>query len=125
RRSDALVVASHALAEQLRRRLRFPAARMEVIPNGVEPVTKTEGGDLVASISMLEPVKGLDAFVRAAAELGEVDGARFQIVGNGSAAEDLRELAAALGAPVELPGHVAAPKVLPRLRVFVLTSWFE
>ncbi|HKZ14982.1 MAG TPA: glycosyltransferase family 4 protein [Solirubrobacterales bacterium] len=125
RRSDALVVASQALAEQLRRRLRFPAARMEVIPNGVEPVAATEGGDLVASISMLEPVKGLDAFVRATAEIGDVEGTRFQIVGSGGAAEDLRELAAELGAPIEFPGHVPAPELLPRLRIFVLTSWFE
>jgi glycosyltransferase involved in cell wall biosynthesis len=125
RRSDALVVASQALAEQLHRRLGFPAERMEVIPNGVEPVPAAAGGDLVASISMLEPVKGLDAFVRAAAALGEVDGARFEIVGSGPAAEDLRELAASLGAPVGFPGHVPAPEVLPRLRVFVLTSWFE
>lgn len=129
RRSDALVVASHALAEQLRLRLGFPAARMEVIPNGVEPVPATEGGDLVASISMLEPVKGLDAFVRAAAIVkdggGGAGGARFQIVGAGSAAAGLRELAAGLGAPVEFPGHVPAAELLPRLRVFVLTSWFE
>jgi len=127
RRSDAVVVASHALAEQLRSRLGFPAERMEVIPNGVEPVDATAGGDLVASISMLEPVKGLDAFVRAVAMIDSDDArsARFEIVGSGSAAAGLREIAAALDAPVEFPGHVAAPDVLPRLRVFVLTSWFE
>lgn len=128
RRSDALVVASQALAEQLRRRLRFPAGRMEVIPNGVEPVAATAGGELVASISMLEPVKGLDAFVRAAAIVrdgGGVGDARFEIVGSGPAAAELRELAASLGAPVAFPGHVPAPEVLPRLRIFVLTSWFE
>jgi glycosyltransferase involved in cell wall biosynthesis len=124
-RSDALVVASQALAEQLRRRLGFPAERMEVIPNGVEPVEPTAGGDLVASISMLEPVKGLDAFVRAAAMLGETAGARFEIVGSGPAAAALRELTESLGAPVAFPGHVPAPEVLPRLRIFVLTSWFE
>jgi len=128
RRSDALVVASAALAEQLRRRLGFPAARMEVIPNGVEPVRATVDGDLVASISMLEPVKGLDAFVRAAAELKDTAasaGARFQIVGSGPAGEGLRRLATELEAPVEFPGHVPAAAVLPRLRIFVLTSWFE
>lgn len=129
RRSDALVVASRALAERLQRRLGFPAAKMEVIPNGVEPVAPSEGGDLVASISMLEPVKGLDAFVRAAAIVdddgGGARGARFQIVGSGPAAAGLRDLAAGLGAPVEFPGHVPAPELLPRLRVFVLTSWFE
>jgi glycosyltransferase involved in cell wall biosynthesis len=125
RRSDALVVASHALADQLQRRLGFPAGRMEVIPNGVEPLPVTTGGELVASISMLEPVKGLDAFVRAAAAIGHADGARFQIVGSGGAAAELRELAASLGAAVEFPGHVPAPEVLSRLRIFVLTSWFE
>ncbi len=129
RRSDALVVASQALAEQLRRRLGFPAGRMEVIPNGVEPLPATNGGELVASISMLEPVKGLDAFVRAAAIIkdtgGAADGVRFQIVGSGGAAAELRDLATSLGAPVEFPGHVPAPEVLSRLRVFVLASWFE
>jgi glycosyltransferase involved in cell wall biosynthesis len=125
RRSDALVVASQALADQLQRRLGFPAGRMEVIPNGVEPLPVTTGGELVASISMLETVKGLDAFVRAAAAIGHADGARFQIVGSGGAAAELRDLAESLGAPVEFPGHVPAPEVLPRLRIFVLTSWFE
>jgi glycosyltransferase involved in cell wall biosynthesis len=128
RRSDAVVVASQALAEQLRRRLGFPAERMEVIPNGVEPVEPTAGGDLVASISMLEPVKGLDAFVRAAAAIknsGDSGGARFEIFGSGPAAAELRELAEGLGAPVAFPGHVPAPEVLPQLRIFVLTSWFE
>ena len=128
RRSDALVVASQALAEQLRRRLGFPTERMEVIPNGVEPRPATAGGELVASISMLEPVKGLDAFVRAAASLaagGEAGDARFQIIGSGPAAADLGELAESLGAPIGFPGHVPAPAVLPRLRIFVLTSWFE
>ncbi|HJZ35432.1 MAG TPA: glycosyltransferase family 4 protein [Solirubrobacterales bacterium] len=124
RRSDALVVASHALAEQLRRRLGFPAARIEVIPNGVEPVPATEGGELVASISVLEPVKGLDAFVGAAAELGGA-GARFAIFGSGPADGELRSLADDLGAPVEFPGHVPADELLPLLRIFVLTSWFE
>jgi glycosyltransferase involved in cell wall biosynthesis len=125
RRSDALVVASRALAEQLSRRLGFPADRMEVIPNGVEPVAPTEGGELVASISLLEPVKGLDAFVGAVARLGEIGGGRFAIFGSGPAGAELRELAASLGAAVEFPGHVKAPEVLPRLRAFVLTSWFE
>ena len=125
RRSDALVVASHALAEQLVRRLGFPAGRLEVIPNGVEPVPATEGGELVASISVLEPVKGLDAFVAAAAELGDRGGARYAIFGSGPACDDLRARAADAGAPVEFPGHVPAAELLPRLRIFVLTSWFE
>jgi glycosyltransferase involved in cell wall biosynthesis len=125
RRSDALVVASQALAEQLRHRLGFPAARIEVIPNGVEPVAPSQGGDLVASISMLEPVKGLDAFVRAASIVDGTGEARFQIVGSGPAGEGLRELAAELGAPIDFPGHVPALELLPRLRIFVLTSWFE
>lgn len=125
RRSDALVVASHALAEQLRRRIGFPAERMEVIPNGVEPAPATAGGELVASISLLEPVKGLDTFVHAAAKLGDRGDARFEIVGSGPVAEELRGLAAGLGAPIAFPGHVPAPEVMPRLRIFVLTSWFE
>jgi len=125
RRSDTLVVASRALAAQLHRRLGFPAGRMEVIPNGVKPVPASAGGEVVASISMLEPVKGLDTFVRAAALLGDAGGARFEIAGSGSAAAELRGLATRLGAPVAFPGHVPAPAMLPRLRAFVLTSWFE
>lgn len=124
RRSDALVVASHALAEQLRRRLGFPAERMEVIPNGVEPVPPATSGEIVASISMLEPVKGLDTFVRAAASIEDA-GVGFAIYGSGPAGAELRALAAELGAPVDFPGHVPAVELLPRLRVFVLTSWFE
>jgi glycosyltransferase involved in cell wall biosynthesis len=126
RRSDAVVVASQALAEQLRRRLGFPAERMEVIPNGVEPLPPASGGDLVASISLLEPVKGLDNFVRAATIVSRgTPGTRFAIFGSGRGAAELEGLAASLGIDVEFPGHMPAEAVLPRLQIFVLTSWFE
>lgn len=126
RRSDAIVVASHALARRLEQRLGFPAERIEVIPNGVEPQPRASGGELVASISLLEPVKGLESFVRAAATLsGAAPGARFAIFGSGPAGAELEALATSLGAEVDFPGHVPAAEVLPRLKVFVLTSWFE
>jgi glycosyltransferase involved in cell wall biosynthesis len=126
RRTDAIVVASQALARRLETRLGFPAERTWVIPNGVEPQPQAGGGDLVASISLLEPVKGLESFVRAAASLsGAAPPARFAIFGSGPAGAELEALAASLGAAIDFPGHVPAAEVLPRLEIFVLTSWFE
>jgi glycosyltransferase involved in cell wall biosynthesis len=132
RRSDAIVVPSHALAEILVRRLRFPTANLAVIPNGVEVDDAPAGGDaaaggeLVGTVSLLGPVKGVDTFLAAAAAVGHRrPGQRFVVVGDGPERGALEALAKRLDAPVEFTGTVPMAEVVGRFRVFVLPSLFE
>ena len=63
--------------------------------------------------------------MRAVATLGPMAGARFAIFGEGPERSPLEALARELEAPVEFPGHVPVATVLPKLRLYVLCSWFE
>ncbi len=128
RRSDAVVVPSRFLREELVARLGFPAERLTVIPNGVEPIPPQAPGELVGTISLLEPVKGLDTFIAAVARLAATHpGARFAIHGEGRARPDLEALSArhGLDGTLEFAGYVPADQALSRLRVYVLCSWLE
>jgi glycosyltransferase involved in cell wall biosynthesis len=128
RRSAAVVVPSRFMAGVLTERLRFPVEKLAVIPNGVEPGTVSGGGDLVGTVSVLEPVKGLDVFVRAAAELKQnIPDAGFVCFGEGSSGAGLASLASSLGLDghMRFPGHVPAARAFESLRVFVLSSWME
>jgi glycosyltransferase involved in cell wall biosynthesis len=128
RRSDAIVSPSRFLADQLVGRLGYPADRISVIPNGVEPLPPTQAGDLVGTISVLEPVKGLDSFVRAAATIREQrPHTRFAIFGDGTSRSSLESLARSLGLgdALAFPGHVPIADALESLGVYVLCSWLE
>lgn len=129
RRADALVVPSQAMARVLVERLGFPDGLMNVIPNGVKPVRSRPGdGALVGCVSVLEPVKGLDVFLRAGAALArERADVRLGLFGTGSEKSRLLALAAELGLEdrVEAPGHVPTDDALARLRIFVLCSYME
>ena len=130
RRADAVVTPSHAVARVLEDDLGYPAARMAVVPNGVEvpPEPPPPSGSLIGTVAMLEPVKGLEVFLRAAAELArDRPDLRFAMFGVGSQRDRLGELAAQLGLGdrLELPGQVPAKRAFERLSVFVLSSWME
>jgi glycosyltransferase involved in cell wall biosynthesis len=130
RRVDALVVPSAALARIFSERLGFPADRMRLIPNGVAVAAPTvlPQEAVVGCMSVLEPVKALDIFLRAAARLARDRGdVRFALYGTGSDEQRLRALAAELGLGdrLEAPGHVPSPEALARLSVFVLCSYME
>jgi glycosyltransferase involved in cell wall biosynthesis len=109
-RAHAVVVPSLAAADLLASEVGYPAERMTVIANGVDPrgvlPARNGGSPLVGTLAVLEPVKGLDVFLRAA---------------------DRVALAADLGLAdrVCMPGHVSAPDALARLAVFVCSSHFE
>ncbi len=128
-RADAVVTPSRAMAEQLVARLGYPERRLHVIPNGVRLAPMpTSRGDGVGTVSVLEPVKDLGTFLRAAALVAERrPETRFHIFGAGSQEVELRRLAALLaGAPdVVLPGHVDSGEALSQLSIFVLTSLME
>jgi len=128
-RVDAVIVPSRAVADDHVRRLGFPQEKMVVIPNGVElPPFEPGRGDLVGTFSVLETYKGIDVFLRAAAELGERHPEwRFAAFGSGSQERELKALASELGIAerVHMPGYVAGPEALARLRVYVLCSYWE
>jgi glycosyltransferase involved in cell wall biosynthesis len=129
RRADAVVVPSQATAE-LAVGLGHDRNRMTVVPNGVEvPAEPLVGtGTLVGAVGVLEPVKGLAVFLRAAALVHRDDpGRRFVLSGAGSQRAALGSLAASLGIAdaVVFAGHVPAAEALARLQVLVLSSHYE
>jgi glycosyltransferase involved in cell wall biosynthesis len=128
-RVDAVVVPSRAVADDLRTRLGYPASKLYVIPNGIElPALGAGGGELIGTLSVLEPFKGVDVFLRAAALLAERHPEwRFATFGAGSDEPRLRALASELGigARLQRPGFVPGAQALDRLRVYVLSSYWE
>jgi glycosyltransferase involved in cell wall biosynthesis len=129
RRADAVVVPSAAFAELLASRLGFPRDKLTVIPHGVDvPESPLSPGSLVGTVALLEPVKGLDVFLRAAARLTRRDPKlRFAIFGSGPEAERLGSLARRLGIDqkLELPGYVPKSEALERLAIFIVSSYLE
>jgi glycosyltransferase involved in cell wall biosynthesis len=128
-RTDAVVVPSKAVANDLIARLGYPAGKLTVIANGIElPPYAPTGGELIGTFSLLEPVKGIDIFLRAAARLAETHrNWRFATFGSGSQASRLQTLAQelGLGERVTRAGYVPASQALPQLRVYVLCSYAE
>jgi len=128
-RADGVVVPSKTVANDLIARLGYPAGKLTVIPNGIElsPLAPA-GGELIGTFSLLEPVKGIDIFLRAAARLAETHPDwHFATFGSGSEASRLETLADELGlnGRVLRPGYVPAGQALPQLRVYVLCSYAE
>jgi glycosyltransferase involved in cell wall biosynthesis len=127
RRADSVVVPSQATAD-LATRLGHDRSRMTVVPNGVEVPADLPvgGGDEVGTIGALEPVKGLEVFLRAAAIVQRADpDRRFVVTGEGSQRASLGSLAAGLGVDVAFAGHRPATAALARLQVLVMSSHFE
>jgi glycosyltransferase involved in cell wall biosynthesis len=129
RRAEAIITVSRAVEHELVSRLGWPAERITVIPNGVpiEP-RLAERGDLVGTLTSFAPVKGLDVFLKAAAELTATrPETRFALFGSGPESAALQALAHDLGlnGAVSFPGHVPARDALARLGVFVLSSHME
>jgi glycosyltransferase involved in cell wall biosynthesis len=127
-RCDAVVTPSAAVAGVLDRSLGYPSSRLVVIPNGVElRGGAAGGGEAVGTLSVLEPVKGLDTFLDAAAALaGEHPGVPFVINGTGSEEARLRRRGRELlGDRVAFPGHVPAADALGGLRILVVSSVME
>jgi glycosyltransferase involved in cell wall biosynthesis len=132
RRADLVITPSHAAA-RLAATLGHRADRLVVVPNGVDvgPARPVDGARLIGTIgtiAALEPVKGVDVFLRAASVLHrEDDGLNFVVAGDGPELATLRGLAHELGLDdaVHFVGHVPAPDVLAQLGVLVVSSHFE
>jgi len=129
RRADALIIPSRALAETFVTRLRLPARRVTVVPNGVDEVDRvTERGPDVGTLALLEPVKDISTFLRAAELLSaQRPQLRFVIAGDGSERASLERECAERGLTdvVTFAGYLPREEVLARLSVLVLTSVVE
>jgi glycosyltransferase involved in cell wall biosynthesis len=128
-RCDAIIVPSQAIAENLIERIGYPRGKVVVVPNGIElPDGELRSGELIGTLSLLEPVKGLESFLRAASDLAERHPSwRFVAYGTGSAGQSLQALSHELGLDgrVAWPGFVPAPQALESLRVYVICSYME
>lgn len=139
-RVTAFVAVSDAVADALRAS-GVPSDRLRVIPNAVDveavqtaaamplPPGFPSRRPLVGVVARLEPVKGVDVFLRAAALLApKHPQATFVIVGDGSVVNALRRLAAELGLSGNVrflgPVHPAAP-VIAALDIVVAPSRSE
>ena len=129
---------SRAVADELVERFRWPAAKVSVVYNAVEldrfggepsPELREELGGgaepLFLTLARLEPQKGLDVLLRAAAR---TPGASFAIAGEGPLRGELEALAAELGVAerVRLLGRRGdVPALLAACDAFVLPSLYE
>ncbi len=123
----------------------WPAGRAVVIRNGVDTAAirslvardsldrrslgVADGGPVIATIARLDPVKGVDVFVKAVARLADRHpGIRALVVGAGQEDGRLRTLAAELGAAARIvfAGEIAdAVRVMPAIDVYVSASRAE
>jgi glycosyltransferase involved in cell wall biosynthesis len=129
RRSDAIVVPSRTVAQDLVDRVAFPRRRMTVIPNGIEQLRFEPGrGELIGTLSLLDPVKAIDVFLRAASQLApRHPDWRFVCYGSGPEAPRLQALARelGLGERVAWPGFIPTADALATLGVYVICSYSE
>jgi glycosyltransferase involved in cell wall biosynthesis len=128
-RTDLLIAPSEAAAALLAARVGYAREQIRVVPNGVDlPPAPASGGTLVGTLSALEPVKGVDVFLRAAGQLSrERPELRFAVFGTGSEEPALRRRATELGLDgrLDFRGHVPAAAALAELAVLVLPSYME
>jgi glycosyltransferase involved in cell wall biosynthesis len=126
-RSGRVVVPSEALARYVVDHVRVPAARVDVVRNGVDVARFTPGpGSGGASLrvvwlGLMVPVKRLDVLLAA---LRSVDGVTAVLAGDGPLRASVES--GARGLDVELPGFVADPApLLAGADAFVLPSAAE
>ena len=138
RAADGVLANSSDMAEGLRRDFRLTPSRVHVAPNPID-LARIEAGaraplDLdgrrpfIVTAGRLEPQKGQDLLLRAFAASRACDELDLVILGEGSRAAALRELAAALGVAerVRFLGFTANPWAwFARSRLFVLPSLWE
>jgi glycosyltransferase involved in cell wall biosynthesis len=129
RRVAVTVAPSAAMAAFLRRRLRVPAAKLRVIPNGVRlPPPRPPAGPVrtFVSVGTFAPAKAVATLVEAFAAVARTrPHLRLLLVGDGADRPACERLAAALGiwGRVEFTGYrTDAAAQLARAEAFVLPS---
>ena len=114
RRAARLLAVSSVIAEQLCQQDRVPRSRVQVVPPAITPASvppasrppRWQGRPLIGRVCRLQPEKGVDVFLTAAALAREqLPDARFVVVGDGPLRGELEHLARMLlGEHVELLG---------------------
>jgi len=105
RSPDRIVASCPGDAEKVQRTFRISAARMSIIPYGVDAGLRMRlrrvvrpGGLVAVVVARLERDKGIQVALRALAEVrGRIPGIRLRIVGDGSYRAGLEQLAERLG----------------------------
>lgn len=141
-RTDAFIAVSQAVADKLIAQ-GAPAAKVTVIHNGIDAAAvrrgaaEGRGGDqarepeelAVGTMARLDPVKGLDVLIRAAAlTAGRGRRIKLTIIGDGPAEGELKKLAVELGVEdkVVFSGYQAQPyAMLSALDVYAVSSHSE
>ncbi len=142
--TDSFVAVAQPHAEHLIETERLPAARVRVIPNGVDtdryqPVELNHdlraqlriprSAPLAGIVAVLRPEKNHEMFLRVAAQVhAEVPDAHFLVIGEGPRRRELESLSAQLGLSQRvhfLGKRPDVPQLLNLLDVFVLTSRME
>jgi glycosyltransferase involved in cell wall biosynthesis len=115
-------------------RLRAAGARgVVVVPNAVpppegpgDPALRAGAAFVVGTLARLEPEKGVDVLIRAAARVArDLPGLRVVVAGEGGQRRALERLIAETGAPVVLAGFRPAGAVLGALDLYVQPSRAE
>ncbi|MFU8794850.1 MAG: glycosyltransferase [Dethiobacteria bacterium] len=145
--SDLVVTAAHSEKERVARYYKLDPEKIAVIPCGIDrnlfkPVARKSARDeltlsgekIILSVGRIEPVKGLDLLVRAAALLPAEDKIRLVIAGGDSSGEariaELKELAAGAGFSGMLTfsgsiDHNRLPLYYSAANVTVISSAYE
>ena len=142
--TDAFIAVAGPHGEYMIERENFPAAKVCVIPNGVDadrfrpqpanPALRQQFGlpataPLVGILAALRPEKNHEMFLQVAAQVrGEVPAAHFLIIGDGGERPQLEQRTAALGIAdcVHFLGtRPDVPELLNLLDVLLLTSLNE
>ena len=127
-----VVANARAAADKLREE-GVPAARIELIANGIDAsryaVATAWDGLTVTTVAHLRPGKGIDVLLHAAAiVLARLPDVTFRIAGDGSERAKLEQLAATLGIShrVQFLGHTPdVPVLLATSSVFAFPSLME
>jgi glycosyltransferase involved in cell wall biosynthesis len=135
RRAALVIAVSSSIRSQVVERGGAPADRVLTIPNGIRParagapVAVPRQGPIIGVVARLQPEKGVDLFLKAAACIGQaIPACRFVVVGDGPLREPLERRAHAL----ELDGRVQflgwrrdARDIIARLDVLMVPSRSE
>lgn len=142
--TDAFVAVAEPHGRYLVERERFPAAKVRVIPNGVDlarfancdarratrqRLGVSQDAPLAGIVAALRPEKNHEQFLRAAAQVWRrLPQARFLVVGDGPQRPKLDALVDELGlrqCVLMLGSRADVPELLSALDLFVLTSRME
>lgn len=135
RRSTAVIAVSNSIRERLLYVDRVSPGKIVVLRNTLPPLpacalagpVSTSDGPVVGVVARLQPEKGVDVFLRAAAQVRRaVPGVSFVVAGDGSRRHELERMAARLAVPVTFLGfRPDGPALVGVLDLLVVPSFSE